>query len=38
MFNAMTALYQSRVTDLIDQTIDNDRRVAHRQRDAPPEA
>ena len=36
--NFMTALYQAGVTDLIDQTIDNIRRGAHRQRDAPPEA
>jgi hypothetical protein len=34
--NFMTALYQAGVTDLIDQTIDNIRRGAHRQADAPP--
>jgi hypothetical protein len=38
MINAMTALFQARVTDPIDQTIDNIRRGAHRQRDAPREA
>ena len=38
MINAMTALYQAGVTDLIDQTIDNIRRGSHRQRDAPREA
>ena len=40
MINPMTALFQARVTDLIDQTIDNIRRDlgAHRQRDAPPES
>jgi hypothetical protein len=38
MINAMTALFQARVTDLIDQTIDNIRRGAHWQADAPREA
>jgi hypothetical protein len=36
--NFMTALYQAGVTDLIDQTFENIRRGAHRQREAPPGA